>query len=101
MFITLSGSDCLYYLCTIKSNAIMARTIDKDTSYRVKIHKNGGYLYASTQPIIIDPDRKSGRNRHKRIHWGTIDEDMKFHPNKNYISVSSGMGHERGKKPAQ
>ena len=88
MFITLSGSDYLYYLCTIKSNAIMARTIDKDTSYRVKIHKNGGYLYASTQPIIIDPDRKSGRNRHKRIHWGTIDEDMKFHPNKNYISAS-------------
>jgi hypothetical protein len=54
----------------------------------VKIHKNGSYSYASTQPIVIDPDRKSGRNKHKRIHWGTIDENMKFHPNKNYISAS-------------
>lgn len=31
----------------------MARTIDEDTSYRVKIHKNGSYSYASTQPIVI------------------------------------------------
>lgn len=66
----------------------MARTIDKDTPYRVKIHKNGGYSYASTQPIVVDPDRKSGRNKHRRIHWGTVDENMKFHPNKNYISAS-------------
>ena len=66
----------------------MARTIDKETSYRVKIHKNGGYSYASTQPIVIDPERKSGRNKHKRIHWGTVDEDLRFHPNENYISAS-------------
>ena len=79
MFTALFYSDYLYYFCTIKSSTIMARSIDKDTSYRVKIHRNGGYLYASTQPIVIDPDRKSGRNRHRRIHWGTIDENMKFH----------------------
>ena len=78
----------LYYLCTIKSSTIMARTIDEETSYRVKIHKNGGYRYASTQPIVIDPKRSSGRNKHKRIHWGTLDDDMKFHPNSNYISAS-------------
>ena len=66
----------------------MARTIDEETSYRVKIHKNGGYRYASTQPIVIDPKRSSGRNKHKRIHWGTLDDDMKFHPNSNYISAS-------------
>ena len=88
MFTALFYSDYLYYLCTIKSSTIMARSIDKDTPYRVKIHKNSGYLYASTQPIVIDPDRKSGRNRHKRIHWGTIDENMKFHPNQNYISLA-------------
>ena len=88
MFNVLVSFNYLYYLCTINSSTIMARTIDEDTSYRVKIHKNGGYLYASTQPIVIDPDRKSGRNRHKRIHWGTIDVNMKFHPNKNYISAS-------------
>ena len=33
----------------------MARPIDIETSYRVKIHKNGEYMYASTQPIILDP----------------------------------------------
>lgn len=88
MFIGLVSSNYLYYFCTINSSTIMARTIDEDTSYRVKIHKNGSYSYASTQPIVIDPDRKSGRNKHKRIHWGTIDENMKFHPNKNYISAS-------------
>ena len=78
----------LYYFCTIKSSAIMARTIDEGTTYRVKIHKNGGYFYASTQPIVIDQERKSGRNKHKRIHWGTVDENLRFHPNKNYISAS-------------
>ncbi len=78
----------MYYLCTIKSNILMARTIDEGTTYRVKVHKNGGYMYASTQPIVIDPERKSGRNRHKRIHWGTLDEDLRFHPNKNYIAAS-------------
>lgn len=66
----------------------MARTIDEETPYRVKIHKNGGYRYASTQPIVIDPERSTGRNKHKRIHWGTLDDDMKFHPNSNYISAS-------------
>ena len=82
MFIDLPPLVYLYYLCTIISSAIMARTLDKDTPYRVRIHKNGGYLYASTQPIVVDPDRKSGRNKHRRIHWGTVDENMKFHPNK-------------------
>jgi len=66
----------------------MARTIDAETAYRVKIHMNGGYRYASTQPIVVEPDRKSGRNKHKRIHWGTLDDDNKFHPNQNYIIAS-------------
>ena len=54
----------------------------------MKIHTIGGYRYASTQPIVIDPERSSGRNRHKRIHWGRLDDDMKFHPNSNYISAN-------------
>ena len=66
----------------------MARTIDEETPYRVKIHTIGGYRYASTQPIVIDPERSSGRNKHKRIHWGRLDDDMKFHPNGHYISAS-------------
>lgn len=72
----------------------MARPIDIETSYRVKIHKNGGYMYASTQPIVLDPACTSGRKRHKRIHWGTLDSDLKFHPNKNYIMAAL---EERGK----
>lgn len=67
---------------------IMARTIDPKTSYKVKIHKNGKYLYASTQPIVVDPERTSGRNKHKRIHWGTVDENKKFHPNQTYLMTS-------------
>ena len=65
----------------------MARTIDANTAYRVKLHINGGYRYASTQPIIEDPDGESGRNRHRRVHWGTVDDNMKFHPNHRYITT--------------
>lgn len=66
----------------------MARPIDIETSYRIKIHKNNGYLYASTQPIVSAPSSTSGRKKHKRIHWGTLDSNMKFHPNNNYIMAS-------------
>ena len=66
----------------------MARTADTATTYKVKIHTNNGYRYASTQPLIVNPERTPGRNKHKRIHWGTIDDEMKFHPNNNYIMAS-------------
>ena len=75
----------MYYLCTIKRSTTMARTTDLSTTYRIKIHKNNGYCYASTQPIVIDPERTSGRNKHVRIHWGTVDDNLKFHPNNRYI----------------
>ena len=63
----------------------MARRAEESTTYKVKIHLNNGYRYASTQPLVVDPERTSGRNRHRRIHWGTVDEDNKFHPNKTYL----------------
>lgn len=66
----------------------MARTIDVNTTYRVRLHKNNGYNYASTQPIVVDSERKSGRNKHVRIHWGTVDENKVFHPNKTYMMAS-------------
>ena len=66
----------------------MARTIDANTAYRVRLHKNNGYNYASTQPIVVDSDRKSGRNKHVRVHWGTVDENKVFHPNKTYMMAS-------------
>jgi hypothetical protein len=63
----------------------MARQAEEITTYKVKIHLNNGYRYASTQPLVVDPERTSGRNRHRRIHWGTVDENNKFHPNKTYL----------------
>lgn len=66
----------------------MARSIDSNTAYRVRLHKNNGYNYASTQPIVVDPELKSGRNKHVRIHWGTVDENKVFHPNKTFIMAS-------------
>jgi hypothetical protein len=63
----------------------MARQAEESTTYKVKIHLNNGYRYASTQPLVVDPERTSGRNRHRRIHWGTVDENNKFHPNKTYL----------------
>ena len=33
----------------------MARTADPKSQYKVSIHKNRGYRYASTQPFTIDP----------------------------------------------
>ena len=71
----------LYY----QSSTNMARQAEESTTYKVKIHVNNGYRYASTQPLVVDPDRTSGRNRHKRIHWGTVDENNKFHPNKTFL----------------
>ena len=63
----------------------MARQAEESTTYKVKIHLNNGYRYASTQPLVVDPERTSGRNKHRRIHWGTVDEDNRFHPNKTYL----------------
>ena len=64
----------------------MARQAEESTTYKVRIHMNNGYRYASTQPLVVDPDRTSGRNKHRRIHWGTVDENNKFHPNKDDYS---------------
>ena len=43
----------LYY----QNSTDMARQAEESTNYRVKIHLNNGYRYASTQPLVIDPDR--------------------------------------------
>lgn len=72
----------------------MARTIDTNTAYKMSIHRNGGYNYASTQPIVVDPERKSGRNKHVRKHWGIVDDNNVFHPNNAFIMLSP---EERGR----
>jgi len=61
----------------------MARPIDPSAPYRVSIHSINGYRYASTQPAYQDPE--TGKMKHKRIHWGTVDDANKFIPGSKYI----------------
>ena len=63
----------------------MARPTSDDSIYRVSIHKNGGYMYASTHPYTLLP---SGKRKYSNLHWGTVDEDLKFHPGKQYLDAS-------------
>jgi len=64
----------------------MARPEDPNSKYRVSLHISRGYRYASTQPYTIDPITNKKNYRH--IHWGTIDESLKFTPGKKYIYAS-------------
>jgi hypothetical protein len=56
----------------------MARPVDPNAQYRVKLHIANGYAYASTQPPHIDPS--TGKKKYRYIHWGTVDESRKFIP---------------------
>ena len=64
----------------------MARPVDPSSQFRVKIHKTNGHTYASTQPPSVDP--KTGKKKYRYIHWGVIDEAMKFIPGSSYILAS-------------
>ena len=70
----------------------MARPLDPAAPYRVSIHCINGYRYASTQPAYQDPE--TGKTKHKRIHWGTVDDSNKFIPGAKYIFAPI---EERGK----
>ena len=61
----------------------MARPLDPTAPYWISIHNIGGYRYASTQPAYQDP--VTGKTKHKRIHWGTLDDSNKFIPGSKYI----------------
>ena len=56
----------------------MARPVDPSAQYRVKPHKTNGYVYASTQPSVIDP--QTGKKKYRYIHWGTVEGEHKFIP---------------------
>ena len=64
----------------------MPRKVDPNSQYRVSIHLNNGYRYASTQPYVINPN--TGKKSYHHIHWGTVDENNKFIPGKNYLVAS-------------
>ncbi len=65
----------------------MPRPLLTTTPYKVSLHLNNGYRYASTQRFR-DVDHDSGKKRYSRIHWGTLTEEMKFIPGKRYILSS-------------
>ena len=59
----------------------MARPTKADSIYRVALHKNGGYMYATTHPYTITDD---GKRKYSCLHWGTVTEGLKFIPGKQY-----------------
>ena len=63
----------------------MARIADPDSDYKVSSHKVGKYVYATTQPAIIDPE--TGKKTHKHKAWGTLEGNM-FIPGKSYRLAS-------------
>lgn len=54
-----------------------------DGKFRVSIHANKGYRYACTQPWERDP--ATGKKLYHYIHWGIVDENLKFIPGLKYI----------------
>lgn len=61
----------------------MPRPVNPNSQYRVKLHKIGKYKYASTQPPTVDP--QTGRKKYRYIHWGALDENLRFIPGAPYI----------------
>ncbi len=61
----------------------MSRIANPDSQYRVSVHILNGYRYASTQPYVVDA--KTAKKVYRHIHWGTLTEDNKFIPGKNYL----------------
>ena len=64
----------------------MARPRIEGTNYKMSIHVANGHRYASTQPLIVD--EATGMMRNVRIHWGTVDENLRFYPGKRFFYAS-------------
>ena len=61
------------------------RPAKKETPYKIIVHTNVGRRYASTKITIVREDG-SKQSRHK--HWGTVDDNNRFHPNTTYFNAS-------------
>ncbi len=57
-----------------------------DGKFRVSIHNNNGYRYASSQPYVLNPE--TGRREYRRVHWGVVDENLRFFPGMAFIYAS-------------
>ena len=63
----------------------MARPTREDSIYRVALHKNGGYMYATTHPYTMTDD---GKRKYSMLHWSTVTPELKFVPGKQYLYAS-------------
>ena len=63
----------------------MARLTKADSVYRMSLHKNGGYMYATTHPYTVTED---GKRMYSCLHWGTVTDELKFIPGKQYLYAS-------------
>lgn len=64
----------------------MARPTNPDTPYKITLHVNGGYRYATTRPLIKSEE---GKTHNKSIHWGKVTEELKFIPGPQFIYAPS------------
>ncbi|MDR1165454.1 MAG: transposase [Deltaproteobacteria bacterium] len=64
----------------------MARPVDPNAQFRIKTHTSNGHTYASTQPPILDP--LTGVKKYRHVHWGTLDENLKFTPNSPFYEAT-------------
>jgi hypothetical protein len=91
------------------------RKADPESQYRVYLHKNNGYRYASIQKPVEtqksekknndkdEKEDKESKKKYKTIHLGTVDENNVFLSVLNFsayacqrtyqITISEGMGH--------
>ena len=61
------------------------RPASAETAYKIIIHTNGSYRYAATKTFTTD---ESGKKTYKYKHWGTLDDNNKFHPGASYYYAS-------------
>ncbi len=62
----------------------MSRNSRPESPYTVRIHKNGGYMYACTHTYRMD---ENGKRVYKVTHWGRLTPEFEFLPGKRYLST--------------
>lgn len=59
------------------------RPVDPLSPYRMKAHRTGNHVYASTQGSYID--EQTGAKKYRRTHWGTLCDETRFVPNEKFL----------------
>ncbi|MDR0356294.1 MAG: hypothetical protein LBJ64_11280 [Deltaproteobacteria bacterium] len=64
----------------------MARPAAPEAKHRIKPHRTNGKTYAGTQTSYLDP--ATGKKKYRYVHWGKVDDDLKFWPNSAFFAVA-------------